>query len=159
MKRFLTNPMTIVLLLIGTVLIGSNVCCTGRASNNEKNTTTLVDDKTMSSTVGITGSVTILTENTFDENIKTGVVLVDFWATWCPPCRMMGPVIENVGKEMAGKATICKLNIDQSPSIADRFGVQNIPTMIIFKDGKVAKQFVGITSKEDIITALNNLIK
>jgi len=72
---------------------------------------------------------------------------------------MMGPVIENVGKEMAGKATICKLNIDQSPSIADRFGVQNIPTMIIFKDGKVAKQFVGITSKEDIITALNNLIK
>ena len=157
MKKILKSPMAIVFLLFASVLIGSNICCTGEASNHEKNTKL---GKKISTNVSENKSTVItLTENTFDDKIKDGITLVDFWATWCMPCRIQAPIIEKVSKEMEGKAVVCKIDVDQSPSIADRYGIQGIPTMIIFKDGKAAGQFVGITSKNDIIAALNKLIK
>ena len=157
MKKIISNPTTIIFLFFALVLIGSNICCTGKASNNKNNTEASFDNNSLPNSKS--ESVITLNENNFDESIKSGIVLVDFWATWCPPCRMMGPVIENIGKEMNGKASVCKVDIDQSPAIAGRYNVQSIPTMIIFKDGKVVKQFVGITSKEDIIEAINSQLK
>ncbi|NTW34110.1 MAG: thioredoxin [Bacteroidetes bacterium] len=98
-----------------------------------------------------------LTESTFDDNIKSGIVLVDFWAKWCMPCRIQSPIIEKVSTEMVGKASVFKLDIDKNPSIADRFNIQSIPTIIIFKDGKPIGQFVGITEKADIVSAIEKL--
>ena len=157
MKRLILNPMSIVFLIFATILIGSNICCTGNAANKDKSNSSGTD-KTTAATTSSDGVLT-LTDNNFDTKISTGVVLVDFWATWCRPCRLQGPVIEEVGKEMTGKVTIGKLDIDASPDIASRFGVESIPTMIIFKDGKVVQQFVGLTEKADIISALNKQIK
>ncbi len=150
MKKYF-NPITIIVALFVSALIISNINCKGHASTNDKN---ISDASDLPSTDKNTGSVITLTEKTFDENTTTGIVLVDFWATWCPPCRMMGPVIESVGKEMSGKANVFKLDIDQSPAIADRYNVQNIPTMIILKDGKEVERFVGITQKSDITSAI-----
>jgi thioredoxin 1 len=154
MKKILRNPMTIVFLFLATVLIGSNLCCTGKASNHEKQELTTVSDNKSATTVTASGSVQSLSTTTFDANIKSGIVLVDFWATWCRPCKMQAPIIEEVSADMAGKATVYKLDIDQCPSIADRYNVQSIPTMIIFKDGKVVNQFVGLTEKDQIVSAI-----
>lgn len=101
----------------------------------------------------------VINSSNFDETIGSGVVLVDFWATWCKPCRLQAPVIEEIQKEMASKIKVGKLDIDKSPDIADRYGIQSIPTMIIFKNGKPAEQFVGITAKEKITEAINKLLK
>ena len=85
MKKFFRNPTTIVFLFFAAVLIGSNVCCTGHASNNDKNSTAVFDKNNNTNTETNTGNITTLTESTFDDNIKSGIVLVDFWATWCRP--------------------------------------------------------------------------
>ncbi len=74
--------------------------------------------------------------------------LVDFWAPWCGPCQMMGPIIEELAKEMGDKAKIGKLNVDENPQIAQNFSVMSIPTIMIFKGGKMVKQLVGVQSKE-----------
>lgn len=99
------------------------------------------------------------TDNNFDETIKSGVVLVDFWATWCGPCRQQSPILEEVNKEMAGKITIAKLNIDENRTTTKRFGVMNIPTLLIFKNGVQVNKFVGLTEKDEIINALNKVLK
>ncbi len=104
-------------------------------------------------------AVVHLDDQTFDKNIATGVVLVDFWATWCRPCKLQGPIVEEVNKDMKGRAKICKLDIDNGPLTAQKFGVENIPTLIIFKNGKEAKRFVGVTQKADLVIALDMLIK
>ena len=154
MKKLLLKPMSVVFLIFVVVIIGSNICCTGKASNNGTNSTANNDKSSTTNE-----AVIALTDQNFDAKISSGVTLVDFWATWCKPCRMQGPIIEEVGKEMIGKVTVGKVDIDDSPSIAGRFGVENIPTMIIFKNGKVVGQFVGLTTKEEIISALNNQLK
>lgn len=146
-KRMKSSVIFIVIALV-TVFIGSNVCCTGKVSNSN-----IVISQENS------GGVKLLNESTFDENIKSGVTLVDFWAPWCKPCKMQGPIIEEVSKEMQGKANICKLDIDESNSIARKYGIQSIPTLLIFKDGALVGSFVGVTNKQDIIEALNKLIK
>lgn len=156
MRKITKNPMTTVMLFFMAVLIGSNVCCTGVASNQEKTTK---PESTGQVSGEQTEGVISLTDATFDEQIKTGISLVDFYAAWCRPCRIQAPVIEEVNADMSGKAGICKIDIDKNPVIAERYGIESIPTIIIFKDGKAALQFVGITSKEEIITSLNKLIK
>ena len=95
------------------------------------------------------------TEN-FEEEVKKvrGKVLVDFYADWCGPCKMMGPVIEEIAKEVEGKSKVGKLNIDDNSDIAVEYNVMSIPTLIIFKDGKEIKRFVGVTDKEELLNEL-----
>lgn len=96
-----------------------------------------------------------ITDATFDETIKEGVVLVDFWATWCPPCRTQGPIVERVALAYRGKAVVGKLDVDKNPKTAKRFAVRSIPTLIIFKDGKVAQKFVGLRKEAELKAALD----
>lgn len=77
-------------------------------------------------------------------------VLVDFWAEWCAPCRMLAPVIEAVAEKYADTARVVKLNVDENPSISQRYGIKGIPTLILFKDGREEERIVGATSKESI---------
>ena len=81
----------------------------------------------------------------------SGPVLVDFFATWCGPCRMMAPTIDEVSQEMAGKASVYKLDIDEAPQIAQQLGIMSVPTFMVFKDGKVASQTIGAQPKENIL--------
>lgn len=98
-------------------------------------------------------SVLHLTNSNFDESIANGTVLVDFWAPWCAPCRMLGPVIEEIAAEKP-EVTVAKVNIDDEPELAQRFGVMSIPTVISFKGGKQEAQSVGLVPKERIIAML-----
>ena len=98
--------------------------------------------------------LTELTEANFDATIGAGTVLVDFWAPWCGPCRMQTPILETLAEEIGDTATIGKINVDESPTLAARFGVRSIPTLILFKGGKVAKQWVGVQQKEALKDAI-----
>lgn len=90
-----------------------------------------------------------LTAQTFDEAIRgNAVVLVDFWAPWCGPCRMVGPYIDQIAEAYAGKAAVCKVNVDECPEIAARYGVSTIPTVMVFHQGKLAERAVGARPKK-----------
>ncbi|EAI4297793.1 thioredoxin [Campylobacter lari] len=90
--------------------------------------------------------------------VKEGVALVDFWAPWCGPCRMLAPVIDELANDFAGKAKICKVNTDEQGDLAAQFGVRSIPTIIFFKDGEVVDQLVGAQSKQALADKLNSLL-
>ena len=94
-----------------------------------------------------------LNDSNFAAETQSGTVLVDFWAPWCGPCRMQGPILEQIVGKVPG-AKIAKLNVDDAGSVAAKFGVQSIPTLIIFKDGKPVKQFVGVQQAATLIAAL-----
>ena len=102
----------------------------------------------------------IITDQNFDSDVlkSTKPVLVDFWAVWCGPCQMQGPIVEEVAKAMASKAVVGKLNVDENPRMAQKYGVMSIPTLMVFKDGMVVRQFIGVQSKEVLIGELNKLI-
>lgn len=103
--------------------------------------------------------ITITDQNFDTEVIKSHKpVLVDFWAVWCSPCRMQDPIIEEVATQIAGKVKIGKLNVDDNPGVAQKYMVMSIPTLMIFKNGTVVKQFIGLQSKETILGELNKLI-
>ena len=85
-------------------------------------------------------------------------VLVDFWAEWCGPCRMIAPALDEISREMVGKVTVAKLNIDENPDIAVKYGVRSIPTLMIFRDGKPAAVQVGANAKGKIVEWINNAI-
>ena len=94
----------------------------------------------------------------FEEEVKSGkVTLVDFFATWCGPCKMLGPVLEQVADEVKDKVNIVKLDIDESLETAKQFGVMSVPTMVIFKDGKEVDRIVGLRQKAQILDTLNNI--
>ncbi|OGV70958.1 MAG: thioredoxin [Lentisphaerae bacterium RIFOXYB12_FULL_65_16] len=95
-----------------------------------------------------------LTSATFDDAIKTGTVLVDFWAPWCGPCRMQAPILDQVAQEVGDAAKVAKVNVDEAQDIAAKFGVRSIPTLIIFKNGKEFKKFVGLQQAAALVTAL-----
>lgn len=91
-----------------------------------------------------------LNDDNFDLGIAQGVVLVDFYADWCGPCRMLTPVVEELAQEMAGKATIAKVDTDKSINVAAHYEVTSIPTLILFKDGKMVKRVVGLKALDDL---------
>ena len=95
--------------------------------------------------------VKTLTDATFDGEIASGSVIVDFWAPWCGPCRMVGPVIDEIAQEHGDKVTVGKVNVDENPAIAQKFGIMSIPTIILFKDGEPAKKVIGARSKADFL--------
>lgn len=103
-------------------------------------------------------NVKILTDANFNETIKSGVTLVDFWAQWCAPCRMQGPIIDELADELGEKATISKLNIDENRKVAQMLGIQSIPTLLLFKDGKIAKKFVGVKPKGVLQKEINAIM-
>ncbi len=95
--------------------------------------------------------VKTLTDATFDDEVTKSAtpMIVDFWAPWCGPCRMVGPVIDQIAEEHGDKVSIGKLNVDENPGTAGKYGVMSIPTIILFKDGEPAKKVIGARSKAD----------
>ena len=98
------------------------------------------------------------TDETFNKDIEKGLVFVDFWAPWCGPCRMVGPVLEEIDSEMGDKVKIVKVNVDENQGTAGRFSVMSIPTLILFKDGNPLGQIVGFQPKEALVEILNQYI-
>ena len=95
------------------------------------------------------------TDANFDQQIKEGVKLVDFWATWCGPCKMIAPVLEDLAADYDGKADILKLDVDQNQATAAKFEVMSIPTLIVFKDGQPVDKVVGFQPKENLAQVLD----
>jgi thioredoxin 1 len=101
----------------------------------------------------VSAGIIELNDKNFAAETKSGVVLVDFWAPWCGPCRMQTPILEQIVGKVAG-AKIAKLNVDEAPAQAAKFGVQSIPTLLVLKNGEIAKQFVGVQQASTLIAAL-----
>lgn len=99
-------------------------------------------------------SVRNITEAEYDEAVKTGKVLVDFWATWCGPCKIQGALIDQKLVPEHPEIEVLKVNVDEEPALAARFGVMSIPTLILYKDGQVVDQLVGLTKPDEILAKL-----
>jgi thioredoxin 1 len=101
------------------------------------------------------GKTLVLTDSTFEQTINSDKpVLVDFWAEWCGPCRMIGPVVEELATDYEGKAIVAKLNVDENPETTARFGVRSIPTLLVFKNGQVVDKQVGAVPKSVLASKL-----
>jgi thioredoxin 1 len=100
-----------------------------------------------------------LTDANFDETVvqQTGVLMVDFWAEWCGPCRAIAPVLDDLARELAGRVTLAKVNVDENPALAARYGIRSIPTILLMKQGKVADQVIGAVPKAKIREKLDAL--
>lgn len=104
------------------------------------------------------GSYVVLDESNFDTTIAKGVTVVDFFATWCMPCKMLSPIIEDLARDNDGKAVVAKVDIDLSESLAVRFSVESVPTIIIFKDGTEVERIIGFSQKAKLQNAIDRLI-
>ena len=101
-----------------------------------------------------------VTEETFEETVLKNPlpVLVDFWAEWCPPCKIIAPFIEELANEYDGKAAICKVNVDEKQEVAKKYGIMSIPTLLFFKGGEIKDQVVGALPKDQLTQRLNPLV-
>jgi len=104
------------------------------------------------------GKYVELNSSNFDSTIANGVTLVDFWAPWCGPCRMIAPIIEELAEDFDGKATIAKVNTDEEQDIAIKYGIRSIPTLLFFKDGELVDQMIGAAGKQVIADKLDALL-
>jgi thioredoxin 1 len=95
-----------------------------------------------------------VTASDFDAAIANGVALVDFWAPWCGPCRMQGPILEQVAGALAGRATVAKVNVDEAQELAARYSVRSIPALLIFKNGQLAQSFIGLQRGDVLLQAV-----
>ena len=94
--------------------------------------------------------VKTFTDSNFDDETKKGVVLVDFWAEWCGPCRRLAPTVEALASDFDGRATVAKLNVDENPATPMRFSIRGIPTLLLFKSGQIVEQVVGLADKDSL---------
>jgi len=138
--------MQIALIIIGS-LVAAFVILNIYARTKMKNIPNVADHK----------SILTLTEKNFQQQTKGKVVLVDFWAAWCAPCRMMAPILNDVSSELAGKSAVGKINIEEQKSLASKFNVRSIPTLILFENGKEMKRFVGIKQKDFLLKEINSM--
>jgi len=103
------------------------------------------------------GNILEFSDQNFEQEVLKSdkPVLVDFWATWCAPCRMIGPAVEAIAGEYAGRAKVGKLNVDENQSVTSRYNIRSIPTLLIFKNGEIKEQLVGTTSKDNLAKLLD----
>ncbi|MFF2912428.1 MULTISPECIES: thioredoxin [Bacillales] len=101
---------------------------------------------------------TALTKQSFQNEIQSGVTLVDFWAPWCGPCKIQLPIVEELADEMKDQATLAKVNVDDEPELASQFGVRSIPTLLLFKDGQLVDTMVGVNPKSVLKDKILNLV-
>jgi len=107
----------------------------------------------------VTSTITVNDENFDDEVLRSDIpVLVDFWAEWCGPCKVVGPTIEALASDYQGKVKVAKLNVDDNPEAAGRFGVRSIPTMIVFKDGEAQQAAVGVKPKGQLAELIEKVL-
>jgi thioredoxin 1 len=99
-----------------------------------------------------------LTDQNFNQQIKKGVILVDFWASWCAPCKMMAPVLNEVADGLTGNKAVGKVDVEKQQLIASKFNIRSIPTMVLFKDGKEINRFVGIKSKDFLLKEITKVV-
>ncbi len=99
--------------------------------------------------------IKVLSDKNFQHQIKNGVTLVDFWASWCLPCKMMAPVLNDVADELTGNAYVAKLDVELNREIAAKYNIRNIPTMVLYSDGKEVSRFVGAKSKDFLLKQIN----
>ena len=142
--------------LVLAIAAGITVVAVNKSSsaNTKKN-----DNIEVSNTANEKQIVIRLNDDNFSSAISSGVVLVDFWATWCMPCRMQGPIVDNVATEMEGKVKVCKMDVDQNPITSTKYNIVSIPTILIFNNGKLVEQFVGLQQKETLTETLNKYVK
>lgn len=136
--------MKAVLIALGAIVLGV-IVLRWIAMRKIKNTPLVADHK----------NIITLTDKNFQQQTKNRLVLVDFWAEWCAPCRIMAPVLNEVAGELNGKAFVGKVNVDHFQSLAQKYKVRGIPTLILFKDGKEVNRFVGVKTKEFLLKQLN----
>ena len=142
-----TRPLQIAILVIGVAVGSVMVFNNGQANSGAEAVAYVSEDDS---------KVVDLTDAIFEQAIAEGITLVDFWAVWCPPCRIQNPIIEQVALEIGDKAKIAKVDVDHNPLSAGTYRVQNIPTLIIFKDGQPVQRFVGVQQKQTLLAAIES---
>lgn len=140
--------METVLIIIGSI-IGAFLVLNIYARIKMKKTPQVADHK----------DILTLSEKNFQQQTKGKVVLVDFWAAWCAPCRMMAPVLNEVADELSGNMKVGKINVEEEKALAQKFSVRSIPTLILFKNGKEVKRFVGIKQKAFLLSEIQEVSK
>lgn len=144
-NNHLTMPSTAVIITIA--LIVAAVAYLYFAARKLKNMPDVPENK----------NIVILDSGNFQHQLKNGIALVDFWASWCMPCKMMAPILNEVATEVDGKAKICKVDVQQYQDISAKFSVRNIPTLILFKNGKEINRFVGVKTKDFLLKEINKV--
>lgn len=151
MPRILTKGIT----ALATLVVASALVPMGVAHAAPAKTS-----KAGAKTAGKAGSVINVTDQNFDREVLKSdkPVLVDFWATWCPPCRMQGPIVEEVAGELGAKVKVVKLDTDANPNTAAKYDIRSIPALFVFKNGKVVEQVVGLRPKDQLLGLLKKHI-
>ena len=141
-----------------TRLLMTLILCTIALSGCPDKETQTTGQESTNAAPGADVAVANLTDSNFEASIAKGVVLVDFWATWCGPCQIQGPIVETVAQQVHGKATVAKLDVDKAPAAAGKYQTTSIPTLIVFKDGTPVKRFVGVTQADKLLAAIEETL-